>query len=843
MYLSLVVLTISALIWTMMSVHINQNNADELVNIRLFESWDTFRGATFPGAHSFLIKWPLFALLRLLGPSVGTIALLTIVVTLGTIGGLVFMLHQINRSPLIFGTLVLALASVLAFTPIQPYPGALLPVNMAMIATRNIEYLLYIFSFVLLIRASSFRSAKFWLGVACLGLLVASDKLFLFISLGGAGIALAVHLAARNWRMVRFSASWIGYGVLAYVFASGLLYLISEIRLTHIASQASPYGLVPGPKQLAMACLYSALAVLTNLGANLVSDITVLKDIPGELVSRMISFGMVANLVNGAVVAMAGFFIFRALGQTLPRTKPTKKKRDTPMMLSLMLIYSSVAAIVLFVASDHYYAVDSRYLTIVLFAVFVTMAAMLRRSASLIPRLVYSIGAVLLVGTVCGIVSTTHAYTKDAAALADMSHRSALISEALKNHPVKRLLGDYWRIFPALQNNLDVTPLPLGGCTTPQTDQTSTNWQGDLTGHSFAYLLTLDSASPNFPGCSLEQIILAYNNPNSSVIISGGAENPREVLLFYDHGLYKRKDPQTPPDSQNPVVPIALDQLPLSDCDSKPIIMNIVAHQDDDLLFMNPETLHDIQAKRCIRSVYLTAGDAGSGQFYWLAREKGSEAAYASMLGIHNLWIQRTVKLGENEFATAAYPVQNRQVILLFMHLPDGNLNGNGFSSTHHESLARLESNKISVIHGVAGISQYTKPGLIQGLAELMRAFQPTEIRSQAPRDVGRTFHDHSDHITTGQLVSRAYQDYANPAVPINYYVGYPTRERPQNVFGKDLDETSNIFLSYIQYAHDTGCESTQQCLHLPSYGSYLRGQYILNQNPMLDRASCPICY
>ena len=66
--------------------------------------------------------------------------------------------------------------------------------------------------------------------------------------------------------------------------------------------------------------------------------------------------------------------------------------------------------------------------------------------------------------------------------------------------------------------------------------------------------------------------------------------------------------------------------------------MQIVAHQDDDLYFQSPDLLHDIQAGRCVRTVYVTAGDAAKGDVYWKGREEGSRAAYAQMAGVANLW-------------------------------------------------------------------------------------------------------------------------------------------------------------------------------------------------------------
>ena len=42
----------------------------------------------------------------------------------------------------------------------------------------------------------------------------------------------------------------------------------------------------------------------------------------------------------------------------------------------------------------------------------------------------------------------------------------------------------------------------------------------------------------------------------------------------------------------------------------------------------------------------LTAGDAGNEDTYWQSRERGIEAAYASMAGVTNAWSTATVSLG-----------------------------------------------------------------------------------------------------------------------------------------------------------------------------------------------------
>ena len=65
-------------------------------------------------------------------------------------------------------------------------------------------------------------------------------------------------------------------------------------------------------------------------------------------------------------------------------------------------------------------------------------------------------------------------------------------------------------------------------------------------------------------------------------------------------------------------------------------LLNIVAHPDDDLFFMNPDVLAVAAAGGSITTAYTTAGDAGQGASYWKSRELGVQAAYAQMAGVAN---------------------------------------------------------------------------------------------------------------------------------------------------------------------------------------------------------------
>ena len=55
------------------------------------------------------------------------------------------------------------------------------------------------------------------------------------------------------------------------------------------------------------------------------------------------------------------------------------------------------------------------------------------------------------------------------------------------------------------------------------------------------------------------------------------------------------------------------------------VTMNIVAHEDDDLLFQNPMVLQRVRAGACLRTVFATAGDSGTdADSYWRDREDGA---------------------------------------------------------------------------------------------------------------------------------------------------------------------------------------------------------------------------
>lgn len=817
----LVTLLATTSIWAYLGAKLQQSNADQLVNTYLFENAKTFQAAIFPAAHSFIIKWPLFLIIRLSGSSVFALQLMTVLVCLATVSSLAFILYKIDRRPAIFGTLMLALAAVLLYVPAQPYAGGILPVNMAMLANRNIEYIVYIISLIMLVRAKKVKSINFGIAAMVLLLLGLSDRLFLTLALGGAGFIIVVYGLRRQRQFMVLGLRWLAAVMVAILGALAGQWLINRSGLTHLSSTAtgSPYAVVHSLKSIILGLVFGLLNSATNFGANPAYDAAVLRRIPEIIRQRMSVISGLGYVINGLI---ATFGILVTLRLSITNYKKSIHITSAEK-LSVLLIASSFAAVVAFVVTDHYYVVDARYLTIILFTVFISLATWLRRHTLQNSAAIVALLGPLLFGTVLvGVMAANHTYSSQLKALSDINQRNSLSAQALVNHPVDILIGDYWRVLPIKDIKADaIKIMPLDGCTQIRQALTSQAWQADITTHSFAYLLSFDKSLTNFPGCTLEQISTAYGRPNSSFLVSGTHDKPKELLLFYEKGVHKKS---APANKIQTILPITPEEVSTGECQDK-TVLNIVAHQDDDLLFLSPDLLQDIASGKCIRTLYVTAGDAGSGPLYWQARERGSQDAYSTMLGNNSTWTQRVVKIADNQFITVVNPRGNAKVALIFMRLADGNLLGRGFAASHFESLEHLEQGKIKVLHSVDNQSAYSLPELTNTLVDIMKIYKPIEVKTQKWKALSSSVVDHSDHLASGIIAKRAYDQYNLPGVSLKYYEGYSARVLPANVAGDDLAKKTAAFLMYAK--SDGGvCQNSKECNQSGNYGLYLKRQY-----------------
>lgn len=248
--------------------------------------------------------------------------------------------------------------------------------------------------------------------------------------------------------------------------------------------------------------------------------------------------------------------------------------------------------------------------------------------------------------------------------------------------------------------------------------------------------------------------------------------------------------------------------------------LNIVAHQDDDLLFMSPDLIREIISGRAVRTVFLTAGDAGLGPDYWLSRQTGALAAYRRMASAFNAWEEGD--LGIDGYDISLFTLSEMpQISLVFMHMPDGGLDGIGYPTTGFESLMRLWEGDIESIGTVDGsFTRYTRDGLLDVLTEIIEDFEPDRINTlDYVNSIGDG--DHPDHYTTGFFADHASQA-ASGEFDFTGYMGYGINALPVNLDASDIEDKQNIFYEYGAYDIGT-CFDAASCFGRPESGWLMR--------------------
>lgn len=255
--------------------------------------------------------------------------------------------------------------------------------------------------------------------------------------------------------------------------------------------------------------------------------------------------------------------------------------------------------------------------------------------------------------------------------------------------------------------------------------------------------------------------------------------------------------------------------------------MNVVAHEDDDLLFLSPDLLDAVSAGECVRTVFVTAGDTGNGIAYWQARQLGSEAAYAEMAGVRDLWTHSTERAAGKSVEVDVLSARPT-ISLVFLRLPDGTPNGSGDAVYGHQSLQKLYTGSITEITTADDSATYTRTGLIATLAALMTGFHPTAIHTQDY--VGRFGDgDHSDHHATAYFARLANEEYIAPHRFVGFQ-GYGTAQRPANVSGTDLAAKIRAFQVYASYDRYV-CRPWRACRGT-IFARWIARQYVIGTIP-----------
>ena len=248
--------------------------------------------------------------------------------------------------------------------------------------------------------------------------------------------------------------------------------------------------------------------------------------------------------------------------------------------------------------------------------------------------------------------------------------------------------------------------------------------------------------------------------------------------------------------------------------------LNVVAHPDDDLIFLSPDLLHDVQGGRCVRTIFVTAGDSGDGMGYGSIRESGIKAAYAQMAGVANAWT--TADAGIAGHPTPQLTLTGMPTVsIVFLRLPNAQSNGTGYPDHNGDTVEKLWDGTIAQLATVDGASSYSKAGLTAALTSLMTSFQPNAVHTQ---DYLGTYGDgdHPDHHVAAYFARAAHLDYTTSHT-LTGYLDYNSSALPQNVFDPDLTAKRAAFQTYAGF--DLICGSPPSCTST-EYDKWILRQY-----------------
>ncbi|WP_254711792.1 PIG-L family deacetylase [Streptomyces sp. TRM64462] len=294
-------------------------------------------------------------------------------------------------------------------------------------------------------------------------------------------------------------------------------------------------------------------------------------------------------------------------------------------------------------------------------------------------------------------------------------------------------------------------------------------------------------------------------------------------------------------------------------------LMQIMAHPDDDLYFMNPDCERMVDSGVPLVCVYVTAGEHNGKNHipgrrgetvadpaaYSSARHQGLRQAYAQMLGLDKFtpWQKGVMTLrGDRQAEIDTLTHGNRRVELVFlnlaMHAPRRWM---AVPALWRDRAAALRT-VLATGSPVRRASDYDYDGLIDVLVGLMERYRPTVIHTLDPDpDIQHSdeatrkkdseqpgYSDHADHTAVASfswaamvrwVAESARDGGAIPGFVTTSYRGYYNRHWPKNLPEPLVQEKAAHLRAY-------GGDASWQCGNAGGCGDYSQGGTWPLRNP-----------
>ncbi|MGI5483095.1 PIG-L family deacetylase [Streptomyces lavendofoliae] len=267
-------------------------------------------------------------------------------------------------------------------------------------------------------------------------------------------------------------------------------------------------------------------------------------------------------------------------------------------------------------------------------------------------------------------------------------------------------------------------------------------------------------------------------------------------------------------------------------------VVQIMAHPDDDLFFMNPDTAQSIASGHSLTSVYLTAGESDGRNArrqdpqpradkaaYAEARQNGIRAAYAEMATGNRTspWDRTSIATaggGRAELDTLrAHP----RISLVWLQLREaGSITGDRPHSLRGLWDGRVERLKSQLAAGspVRDGFAYTKNETVKTLTGVLERFTPTFVRMMDPtpglNDRTGKLSDHQDHMYGARFAQAALARYAQrpgrPTFAVQNYLGYSTGGMPHVLDPRATEAKLRTLKTYAWWDHTDYCGDPAGC-------------------------------
>lgn len=268
-------------------------------------------------------------------------------------------------------------------------------------------------------------------------------------------------------------------------------------------------------------------------------------------------------------------------------------------------------------------------------------------------------------------------------------------------------------------------------------------------------------------------------------------------------------------------------------------LVQVIAHPDDDILFMNPDLAASIHSGQPTTSIYLTGGESSmpNPAGYAAQRQEGTRAAYAHMAGVPNDWTRQVIPAG-NRMVETDHLTARPDLRIVFLNVPEDN---NPAAAGGKHALTRLFNGQAAAVNTlvpdtgtVRDSVAYRRADVVNVLVELFARFRPTVVRAQDPQPDSRYqsqwggFHDHPDHVVAARFTQEALQRYTTEhpetRAALVQYRDYNIADAPINLAEADQARKKDYFAAYLPHDSEANLGGSYKDWTERSYYRWTRG-------------------